>query len=127
MTPLRAGIPLIVLGSILVVLGIINFYVAFSLQDRIAGLEMAEFTDRFQPGNPRASYDHLYEHARSLHEQLAFAQREHGGFIAGAAMTLGVLCIIWGLDRRRLIKKCAAASALEAEGPGRGISDKGST
>ena len=69
---------------------------------------MNRFVEEYERDEADGRYVALYEDAKRVHEAMASAEADHYGFVAGAAMTIGILVLCWAIDRHRLMKRIAA-------------------
>ena len=64
---------------------------------------MNRFVEEHERDEADGRYVALYEDAKRAHEAIASAESEHYGFVAGAAMTIGILVLCCAIDRHRLM------------------------
>jgi hypothetical protein len=95
---------LIFLSVLLTGMGLASLVASGALARPTYDRQAREFAESFAPSSGK-TYEDLHERATALYEALVDERVGELALTGGAALTIGVLFLCWGLDRARLLAR----------------------
>jgi len=90
------------LSAVLVLVGLAGLGLTLTTYRRALDAEEQAFEQSRAPGRIRPDYASVYDEARQFLVERNRQRTVHGIFVAATTITLSLVLLAWGLDRRRL-------------------------